>query len=46
MPFTVTISRRPDLIVLIATIAFTAVSTITFGLGPALRLSRRDLVWT
>ena len=44
MPFTVTFSGRPDLIVLIATVAFTAVSTIAFGLGPALRLSRRDLV--
>ncbi|HEY7475051.1 MAG TPA: ABC transporter permease [Vicinamibacterales bacterium] len=44
MPFTVTFSTRPDAAVLIATVAFAAVATIAFGLGPALRLSRRDLV--
>jgi predicted permease len=44
MPFTVTFSSRPDAAVLIATVAFTAIATIAFGLGPALRLSRRDLV--
>lgn len=44
LPFTMTFSARPDVAVLLATTAFTAVSTIAFGLGPALRLSRRDLV--
>ncbi|HYN07183.1 MAG TPA: ABC transporter permease [Vicinamibacterales bacterium] len=44
LPFTVTFRATPDVSVLLATIAFTAVSTIAFGLGPALRLSRRDLV--
>ena len=44
LPFTVTFSTTPDATVLLATVAFTAVSTIAFGLGPALRLSRRDLV--
>jgi predicted permease len=43
-PFTVNISTRPDAAVLLATIAFAAFATISFGLGPALRLSRRDLV--
>jgi predicted permease len=44
MPLTITFSSRPDTSVLLATLAFAAVSTIAFGLGPALRLSRRDLV--
>jgi len=44
LPFTVTFSSRPDALVLLATVGFAAVSTIAFGLGPALRLSRRDLV--
>jgi putative ABC transport system permease protein len=44
LPFTVTFSSRPDAVVLLATVAVAAVSTIAFGLGPALRLSRRDLV--
>jgi predicted permease len=43
-PITVTFSTRPDTTVLMATIAFTVLSTVAFGLGPALRLSRRDLV--
>lgn len=43
-PFTVTFSPTPDLMVLGATIAFAALATFAFGLGPALRLSRRDLV--
>ena len=44
LPLNVVFSTRPDAAVLLATIAFAAVSTIAFGLGPALRLSRRDLV--
>jgi predicted permease len=43
-PITVTFRTRPDATVLMVTIAFTVLSTIAFGLGPALRLSRRDLV--
>ena len=37
-------SAVPDWRVLLATIGFAALSTVAFGLGPALRLSRRDLV--
>ena len=44
LPFTVTFSTWPDATVLLATVAFTAFATIASGLGPALRLSRRDLV--
>jgi predicted permease len=44
LPLNVVFSSRPDGAVLLATIAFAALSTIAFGLGPALRLSRRDLV--
>ena len=44
LPFNVTFSTSPDVRVLAATLAFAAVSTIAFGLGPALKLSRRDLV--
>lgn len=44
MPLTVTLNPRPDAAVLIATVAFAALGTIVFGLGPALKLSRRDLV--
>jgi predicted permease len=44
LPFGVTIHAGPDRLVLLATMAFVGVSTLAFGLGPALRLSRRDLV--
>jgi predicted permease len=44
LPFNVTFSPVPDAAVLGATIAFAALSTIAFGLGPAVKLSRRDLV--
>jgi predicted permease len=44
LPFSVTFTPTPDDVVLAATVAFTVVSTLAFGLGPALRLSRRDLV--
>ena len=37
-------SPEPDARVVLATIGFAAISTMAFGLGPALRLSRRDLV--
>jgi putative ABC transport system permease protein len=43
-PITVTFRTRPDATVLMVTIIFTVLSTVAFGLGPALRLSRRDLV--
>jgi putative ABC transport system permease protein len=43
-PFNVTFSATPDVRVLAATLGFAGLSTIAFGLGPALRLSRRDLV--
>ena len=43
-PITITFSTRPDATVLFVTVAITVLSTIAFGLGPALRLSRRDLV--
>jgi predicted permease len=44
LPFNVTFSTSPDVRVLGATLVFAALSTIAFGLGPALKLSRRDLV--
>ena len=43
-PFTITFKATPDIRVLAATLGFAGLSTIAFGLGPALRLSRRDLV--
>ncbi len=44
MPMPVSFDPRPDVHVLAATTLFALVSTLLFGLGPALRLSRRDLV--
>ncbi len=44
MPMPVNFDPRPDRNVLLATSLFAAASTLLFGLGPALRLSRRDLV--
>jgi predicted permease len=44
LPFNVTFSSSPGGAVLAATVAFAALSTVAFGLGPALKLSRRDLV--
>jgi predicted permease len=44
LPLHVHFNPGPDARVLAATIAFAALSTIAFGLGPALKLSRRDLV--
>ena len=44
LPFTLTLRSDPDLAVLAATAAVTVLSTVACGLGPALRLSRRDLI--
>jgi predicted permease len=44
MPIPVATDFRPDATVLVVTIGIAALSTLVFGLGPALRLSRRDLV--
>jgi predicted permease len=44
LPFHLMVRVTPDGAVLGATAAFTALSTLAFGLGPALRLSRRDLI--
>jgi len=44
VPMPMTLRSRPDTTVLLATAGFAMMSTLFFGLGPALRLSRRDLV--
>jgi predicted permease len=44
LPFQLTLSAAPDVPVLAVTIACATLGTIAFGLGPALGLSRRDLV--
>jgi predicted permease len=44
MPLPIFFDPRPDVNVTLATSGFALVSTLLFGLGPALRLSRRDLV--
>jgi predicted permease len=44
LPMPMTLETRPDGRVLMVTIAFAMISTILFGLGPALRLSRTELV--
>ncbi len=44
LPFAEALSVAPDIRVLAATLGFAACSTVAFGLGPALKLSRRDLV--
>jgi predicted permease len=44
MPLSLTFTPRPDLNVLAATTAFAVIATLMFGIGPALKLSRRDLV--
>jgi predicted permease len=44
LPFTLSISATPDPRVLGATIALAMIATIAFGLGPALKLSRRNLI--
>jgi predicted permease len=44
LPLSVSFDARPDAAVLAITIGFAALSTIVFGLGPAMKLTRRDLV--
>jgi predicted permease len=44
MPLSLTLDPRPDVTVIAATTLFAVGSTIVFGLGPAMKLSRRDLV--
>ena len=44
LPLALEFDPRPDVRVLAATLGFAVISTLVFGLGPALRLSRRDLV--
>jgi predicted permease len=44
LPMALNFSPRPNMAVLGATLGFAVISTLLFGLGPALRLSRRDLV--
>jgi predicted permease len=44
LPLALEFDPVPDRRVLLATVGFAFVSTLVFGLGPALKLSRRDLV--
>lgn len=44
LPLDVTFSAVPDIRVLLVTTGVAGLATIVFGLGPALKLSRRDLV--
>jgi predicted permease len=44
MPMGVSFEARPDAVVLFATVAFAIVATVMSGLGPALKLSKTDLV--
>lgn len=44
LPLTLQLNPRPDLYVLAATCGFAVASTLLFGLVPALKLSRADLV--
>lgn len=44
LPMTLNFSPLPDRAVLAATTGFAVLSTLLFGLGPAMKLSRRDLV--
>ena len=44
LPLALEFDPRPDARVLFATLGFAVASTLVFGLGPALKLSRRDLV--
>ena len=46
MPMTIALQPAPDIRVVVATVAFAALATMVFGLGPALRLSRTDTVRT
>lgn len=44
LPLALEFDPQPDARVLAATLGFAVASTLLFGLGPALKLSRRDLV--
>jgi predicted permease len=44
LPITLALDLRPDMTVLTATLLFCSLATIAFGLWPALRLSRPDLL--
>ncbi len=44
LPLALTLDPRPDLNVLAATTVFAVAATVISGLGPALRLSRADLI--
>jgi predicted permease len=44
LPLSLEFTPRPDVAVLTITMAFAVLSTLTFGLGPAVKLSRVDVV--
>ena len=44
VPLPITLRSSPDSTVVLVTAGFAMISTLLFGLGPAMRLSRRDLV--
>ncbi len=44
LPITLALDLRPDMTVLAATLIFCSLATVAFGLWPALRLSRPDLL--
>jgi predicted permease len=44
MPLGIEFEPKPDVVVLAMTTAFAVAATVVFGLGPALKLSKRDLV--
>ena len=44
MPLTISFEPKPDLVVMAATTAFAVIATVLSGLGPALKLSKTDLV--
>ena len=44
MPLTISFEPKPDLMVMAATTAFAVLATVMSGLGPALKLSKTDLV--
>jgi predicted permease len=44
LPLTLVFESRPDLNVLLATAAFVGIATLLAGIGPALKMSRLDLV--
>lgn len=44
LPITLAMDLRPDLTVLMSTVLFCTLATLAFGLWPALRLSRPDLL--